>query len=185
VPGNEKADVLAGQEAGKVASSSMVSLTSLKLQISQRYNSAKEKWNGNPALHGKDSITPPPPKKSCLRWGQERRSLEVLDLKRIRKREEDRCWFCSKNGQKMTRSHVLAPLRQPKDRGGQTRGLGRSPPSGRANVVGEPRWEKRLLRFLELSGVGRTLENGADEEETRAERMDGWIVWEHRDREPD
>jgi ribonuclease HI len=54
VPGNEKADVLAGQEAEKVASSSMVSLTSHKLQISQRYNSAKEKWNGNPALHGKE-----------------------------------------------------------------------------------------------------------------------------------
>jgi hypothetical protein len=29
-----------------------------------------------------------------------------------------------------------------------------------------PRWEKRLLRFLELLGVGRALENGADEEET-------------------
>jgi hypothetical protein len=66
VPGNEKADVLAGQEAEKVASSSMVSLTSLKLQISQRYNSAKEKWNGNPILHGKDSITPPPSKKFFL-----------------------------------------------------------------------------------------------------------------------
>jgi hypothetical protein len=36
------------------------------------------------------------------------------------------------------------------------------------------RWEKRLLRFPELSGAGRTLENGADEEETRAKRMDGW-----------
>jgi hypothetical protein len=66
VPANEKADMLAGQEAEKAVSSSMVSITSLKLQISQRYNAAKEKWSKNPAHRGKDSITPPPPKKSCL-----------------------------------------------------------------------------------------------------------------------
>jgi hypothetical protein len=37
---------------------------------------------------------------------------------------------------------------------------------------------KRLLRFLELSGVRRMMDDGFDEEETRAVRMDGWIVWE-------
>jgi len=41
-----------------------------------------------------------------------------------------------------------------------------------------PGWEKRLLRFLELSRVGRTVDNGVDEEESRAARMDSWIVWE-------
>jgi hypothetical protein len=51
-------------------------------------------------------------------------------------------------------------------------------------LLGNPRWERRLLHFLELSGVGRVTENGEGEKETRTERMDGWIVWEHRDREP-
>jgi hypothetical protein len=32
--------------------------------------------------------------------------------------------------------------------------------------------------FLELSGVGRVMDDGADEEETRAARLDGWIILE-------
>jgi hypothetical protein len=55
VLGNEKADILAGQEAEKAISSTVVSITSLKLKISEKYNKAKEKWN-NQAHHGKDSI---------------------------------------------------------------------------------------------------------------------------------
>jgi hypothetical protein len=54
-------------------------------------------------------------------------------------------------------------------------------------LLASPRWEKRLLSFLELSGVGRVMENGA-EEEARAEKMGGWIVWEEGGgmaREPD
>jgi hypothetical protein len=39
------------------------------------------------------------------------------------------------------------------------------------------RWEKRLLRFLGLSGVGRVVEDGTDIEEARAARLDEWIVW--------
>ena len=39
-------------------------------------------------------------------------------------------------------------------------------------------WEKRLLRFLELSGAGRIVASGEDEEEAWARRMDEWIVWE-------
>jgi hypothetical protein len=110
IPGNEKADALAGQEAKKVTSSTMVFITSLKLKISERYSKAKKRWNNNPAHHGKDSIAPPPPK------------------------------------------------------------------------------ERRLLHFLELSGVGRVMDNGEDEEEARAARMDGWIIWEDTGdiaREPD
>jgi hypothetical protein len=34
------------------------------------------------------------------------------------------------------------------------------------------------MRFLELSGVGRLVEGGKDEEEAHAEKMDQWIVWE-------
>jgi len=39
-----------------------------------------------------------------------------------------------------------------------------------------PEWQ--LVRFLELSGVGRAMADGMDEDEARARRMDGWIVWE-------
>jgi hypothetical protein len=52
-------------------------------------------------------------------------------------------------------------------------------------LLANPQWEKRLLHFMELSGVGRVMDHGENEEETRAERMDGWIIWEHRDRVPD
>jgi hypothetical protein len=45
-----------------------------------------------------------------------------------------------------------------------------------------PRWEKRFLKFLELSGVGKVLEDGADVEEARASRLDRWIAWEAEER---
>jgi hypothetical protein len=45
-------------------------------------------------------------------------------------------------------------------------------------LLASPRWEKRLLLFLELSSVGRVMDNGADFEEARTEKMDGWIIWE-------
>jgi len=35
-----------------------------------------------------------------------------------------------------------------------------------------------LLRFLELSGVGRAVEDRTDEDQVRVERLDRWIVWE-------
>jgi hypothetical protein len=35
--------------------------------------------------------------------------------------------------------------------------------------------------FLEISGVGRLVEGGTDEEEAHAAKMDGWIVWEAED----
>jgi hypothetical protein len=99
-----------------MASSPMVSLTSLKLQISKKYSSAKKKWNANPAFHGKDSITPP--KKSCLDGAKNRLARvaaqirsghwrSAVYLKRIAKREEDHYWFFSKAERKMTRSHFL------------------------------------------------------------------------------
>jgi len=36
--------------------------------------------------------------------------------------------------------------------------------------------------FLELSGVGRTMADGTDEDGTRAAHMDEWIVWETAER---
>jgi hypothetical protein len=47
-------------------------------------------------------------------------------------------------------------------------------------LLASPRWEKRLLHFLELSGVGRIMENGEDDEEVRAAGRDGWIIWEDK-----
>jgi hypothetical protein len=48
-------------------------------------------------------------------------------------------------------------------------------------LLADPRWEKRFVRFLELSGVGRTLADGTDEESAYAARMDTWIAWETED----
>jgi hypothetical protein len=50
-------------------------------------------------------------------------------------------------------------------------------PGGIRVLLSNPRWERRLMRFLELSGVGRLVEGGKDEEEAHAETMDQWIVW--------
>jgi hypothetical protein len=52
-------------------------------------------------------------------------------------------------------------------------------------LLSNPQWERRLLHFLALSGVGRIMDTGKGEEETRTERMAGWVVWEHGDIEPD
>jgi hypothetical protein len=45
-------------------------------------------------------------------------------------------------------------------------------------LLNNTRWERRLLRFLYLSGVGRVVEDGTDVEEAWAARLDVWIVWE-------
>jgi hypothetical protein len=60
----------------------------------------------------------------------------------------------------------------------KSRGVGRKGPRRSACPPGQSRWEKRLLRFLELSGVGRVVTDGSDEDEAWARRMDSWIVWE-------
>jgi hypothetical protein len=38
--------------------------------------------------------------------------------------------------------------------------------------------ERKPLRFLELSGVERAMDDGVDEAEARTARLDGWIIWE-------
>jgi len=45
-------------------------------------------------------------------------------------------------------------------------------------LLANPRWERRFVRFLELSGVGRTMADGTDEDGAHAARMDEWIAWE-------
>jgi hypothetical protein len=45
-------------------------------------------------------------------------------------------------------------------------------------LLANPRWEQRFVEFLELSGVGRVVADGTDEDGARAMRMDEWVVWE-------
>ena len=83
----------------------------------------------------------------------------------------------------MTRSHVLPYCPGPTLAAArQEASEGKDPGSVRV-VLSNPRWERRLVRILELSAVGRRISNGTDEDQARAERMDGWIVWETEERE--
>jgi ribonuclease HI len=52
-PGNERADVLAGRAAEKLAPAKYMSLTFLKLRISEGFSRAKERWHEDPAHHGR------------------------------------------------------------------------------------------------------------------------------------
>jgi hypothetical protein len=45
-------------------------------------------------------------------------------------------------------------------------------------LLANPRWERRLAKFLELSGVGRVMTDGTDEDGAYAARMDEWVAWE-------
>jgi hypothetical protein len=45
-------------------------------------------------------------------------------------------------------------------------------------LLANPRWERRFAKFLELSGVGRVMADGTDEDGAYAARMDEWVAWE-------
>ena len=113
-PGNERADSLAGQATNKTPWARVTSLAYLKLRISENFGREKDKWHADPSHHGADEI--PPPKKSCMdrtRNAIAKTAAQITTghwrsavyLKRIRKRGDDRCWFCQER--KMTRSHAL------------------------------------------------------------------------------
>jgi hypothetical protein len=78
----------------------------------------------------------------------------------------------------MTRSHVLLHCTNTRLVSARQEAWGGVDPESVRMLLASPRWERRLLHFLELSGVGRVMDNGEDEEEARAARMDGWIIWE-------
>jgi hypothetical protein len=56
--------------------------------------------------------------------------------------------------------------------------MGEQGPRWCAGAARQSKWERRLVKFLELSGVGRVMANGTDEDGAHAARMDGWIVVE-------
>jgi hypothetical protein len=45
-------------------------------------------------------------------------------------------------------------------------------------LLANPKWEQRLVKFLELSGVGRVTADGTDEDGAHAARMDEWVALE-------
>jgi hypothetical protein len=49
-------------------------------------------------------------------------------------------------------------------------------------LLANPRRERRFVKFLELSGVGRVMADGMDEDGARAARMDEWVVCEAEER---
>jgi hypothetical protein len=168
---------------------------SSKLRISERFREAKDAWHADPAHHGTEEIPPPPSKKSML--DRARNSIarvaaqirtghwrSAIYLRRICKMESDRCWLCEgvdRTQHRMSQAHVLLNCRNPQAAAARLEAWkGKSPGSAR-RLLADPRWEKRFVHFLELSGVGRTLANGVDEESAYATRMDTWIAWETED----
>jgi hypothetical protein len=63
IPGNERADRLAGEAAARVG---LYSLAYVKLRISERFRYAKEAWHADPRHHGTMETPLPPPEKSML-----------------------------------------------------------------------------------------------------------------------
>ena len=160
-PGNERADKLAGEAAGREKWSEVASLTYLKLRISEKFRKAKDEWHSNPKHHGTEEIPPPASKKPCMDrtknaiartaaqiWTGHWRS--AVYFKRIEKRGDDRCWFCHER--KMTRSRALLHCANDELRAAPVEAWEGKDPGSIRLLLNNPRWEKRLLRILELSG---------------------------------
>jgi hypothetical protein len=179
---------LTGKAAEKLGHSKVMSMAHLKPRISEKFGKAKEAWNKVPGHHGTEEIPPPQPKQSCL--DNKRNSLartvaqvrtghwrSAVYLKRICKMAEDKRWFCQTSA-RMTRSHVLLHCPNAKLRAARAEAWENKNPGGVRVLLANPRWGRRLVKFLELSGVGRVMANGTDEDGAHAARMDEWIVVE-------
>jgi hypothetical protein len=90
---------------------------------------------------------------------------------------DDKCWFFQSSA-RMTRSHVLLHCSNAKLRAARTEAWEGKDPGGVRVLLANPRWERRLVEFLELSGVGRVIADGTDEDGAYAARMDEWVAWE-------
>jgi hypothetical protein len=135
IPGNEHGDVLAGRAAEKAAWSKFISLACFKLQVSEKFRVAKYEWHQDPDHHGSEEIPPPPAKKSCLDGARDCIAAQIrtghwrsaVYLKRIEKRQDDKCWFC-RGRNRMTRLHVLLHCSNAKIRSARGGGMGREGP---------------------------------------------------------
>jgi hypothetical protein len=122
-------------------------LTNLKCQIKRRREqkdcnklTALIPLPGDPSIHACGHA-------AQIRSGHWR---SAVYLKRIRRRVDDRCWFC--NGTvRMTRSHVLLHCPNERLRAARMEAWeGKDP--GVQVLLANPRWERRFVKFLELSG---------------------------------
>jgi len=122
----------------------------------EKFRTTKQAWNDDPANHGTRKISPPPPKKSCLdsvRNAIARVAAQIRTnpwrsaeyLKRIKKRQDDECWFCHGTA-RMSRSHVL--LHCPHFVAARAEAWEGKNPGGIRVLLANPRWERRLCRFL-------------------------------------
>jgi hypothetical protein len=78
----------------------------------------------------------------------------------------------------MTRPHVLLHCPNDKLRLASAEAWEGKNPGGVRVLLANPRRERRLVKFLELSGVGRVMADGTDEDGAHAARMDEWAAWE-------
>jgi len=127
---------------------------------------------GNPPIPAQE-IMPGLGKECTGHW----RSAE--HPKRICKRQDDKCWFCRDNV-RMSRSHTLLHCSNERLKATRADAWEGKSPSGVRVLLGNPRWKRRFLRFLELSGVERTTADGTDEDGAHAAATDEWIVWRQR-----
>jgi hypothetical protein len=77
----------------------------------------------------------------------------------------------------MTGSHACFTARMPKCEQLEEAWEGKTPGGVRV-LLANPRWGRRFVKFLELSGVGRVMADGTDEDGAHAARMDEWVAWE-------
>jgi hypothetical protein len=81
---------------------------------------------------------------------------------------DDKCWFCQ-GPARMTRPHVLLHCPNERLRTARVEAWAGKNPGGVQVLLANPRWERWLVKFLELSGMGRVV---ADENGARAAKMD-------------
>jgi len=82
----------------------------------------------------------------------------------------------------VSRSHTLLHCSNERLRTARAEAWEGKSPGGVRVLLGNPRWEQRFLEFLGLSGVGRTMTDGTDEDGAHAAAMDEWTVWEAEER---
>jgi hypothetical protein len=74
----------------------------------------------------------------------------------------------------MTRSHVVLHCPNERLRVARSGGVGRRRIPGVSRVLlANPRWERRFVKFLELSGVGRVMADGRTDEARALEWTSG------------
>jgi len=78
----------------------------------------------------------------------------------------------------MTRSHVLLHCQNETLARARAEAWGGKNPGGVRILLANPGWERRFVRFVESTCVGRNMADGTDED---GARMDEWVVWETRD----